>query len=518
MASPHSLPIGVIILRKIWPSCDSISQTTRYKTSVLVLTYLAYMSYHLSRRPLSVVKTILNRNCSQLIPEPDVDTSDPCWCCWKPFDKDNANSLLGILDSSFLISYAIFMFMSGFIAERCHLRYFLALGMVFSGIFTYLFGLAFYFDIHNIYYFLFVQIFAGACQTTGWPAVVAAMGNWFPKSSRGLIFGLWNSHTNLGNIFGALIAGAFVEYNWGLSFIVPGITIASVGFLHFLFLVPYPEEVGLAPVDSEIDSGTRTVIGNLEDARQPRSTSSEQSNGSHRRKTAKRSSSNTDTSEEAPLIDNSSVEFVDKGAVSFLSALKIPGVIEFSLSLFFCKLVSYTFLYWLPKYLDDSTGSSSMESAFLSTPFDIGGAIGAVGAGIVADKTGAPGLTCIFMLFFTIPGLIAYELLGTINYWSNLIFQSILGLLVNGPYALITTAVAADLGNKVTTSNALATVTAIIDGMGSIGAAVGPFIAGIVSQNGWNNVFYMVMISDLISLCFLLRIGAAEWRKLRNTL
>ncbi|GCB84287.1 hypothetical protein scyTo_0024982, partial [Scyliorhinus torazame] len=45
------------------------------------------------------------------------------------------------------------------------------------------------------------------------------------------------------------------------------------------------------------------------------------------------------------------------------------------------------------------------------------------------------------------------------------------GALVNGPYALITTAVSADLGtHKSLTGNskALSTVTAIIDGTGSI--------------------------------------------------
>ena len=38
-------------------------------------------------------------------------------------------------------------------------------------------------------------------------------------------------------------------------------------------------------------------------------------------------------------------------AVGFLQALMIPGVIEYSLSLFFNKLVSYTFLFWLPFYV-----------------------------------------------------------------------------------------------------------------------------------------------------------------------
>lgn len=50
--------------------------------------------------------------------------------------------------------------------------------------------------------------------------------------------GIWNSHTSVGNILGALVAGAFVESNWGLSFIVPGVIAASVGLLAFLFLMP----------------------------------------------------------------------------------------------------------------------------------------------------------------------------------------------------------------------------------------------------------------------------------------
>lgn len=48
----------------------------------------------------------------------------------------------------------------------------------------------------------------------------------------------------------------------------------------------------------------------------------------------------------------------------------------------------------------------------------------------------------------------------------------ICGALVNGPYALITTAVSADLGTQEAlrgNAKALATVTAIIDGTGSIG-------------------------------------------------
>ncbi|MFS7954480.1 hypothetical protein Hanom_Chr07g00631001 [Helianthus anomalus] len=57
------------------------------------------------------------------------------------------------------------------------------------------------------------------------------------------------------------------------------------------------------------------------------------------------------------------------------------------------------------------------------------------------------------------------------------------GLLVNGPYELITTAVAADLGTQSSikgNSRALATVSAIVDGTGSVGTTLGPLLAGYI--------------------------------------
>lgn len=96
----------------------------------------------------------------------------------------------------------------------------------------------------------------------------------------------------------------------------------------------------------------------------------------------------------------------------------------------------------------------------------------------------------------------------------------VVGLLVNGPYALITTSVSAELGQHRSlegNSKALATVTAIIDGTGSIGAAVGPLIAGLVASSGWENVFLMLVISDILALLFLCRlVGKELGRRRRN--
>ena len=189
-------------------------------------------------------------------------------------------------------------------------------------------------------------------------------------------------------------------------------------------------------------------------------------------------------------------------------------MIEYSVSLFFSKLVSYTFLYWLPKYIENSTHLGPEYAAYLSVPFDIGGLIGAIIAGYLADVTGASGLVCISMLALLLPSLVAYLKLASYSLVLNIIIQAIIGIMINGPYCLITTSVAADLGNKVTSEDAMATITAIIDGTGSIGASVGPLIAGLVANAGWNNVFYMVMISDAISMILLFRIGRSDIKML----
>ena len=39
---------------------------------------------------------------------------------------------------------------------------------------------------------------AGLLQATGWPSVVSVMANWFGKGKRGLIMGVWNAHTSVG--------------------------------------------------------------------------------------------------------------------------------------------------------------------------------------------------------------------------------------------------------------------------------------------------------------------------------
>ncbi|XP_041269781.1 glucose-6-phosphate exchanger SLC37A2 isoform X2 [Onychostruthus taczanowskii] len=490
-----ALAPGVRLLR-------ALPRDSRYRGLTLVLTFLSYTSYHLSRKPISIVKSQLHPNCSALGPNPHNDSNSTTWCSWAPFDGDNYKELFGALDNAFLVAYAIGMFISGIFGERLPLRYYLSGGMVVSGLFTALFGLGYFWDIHVLWYFIVVQVCNGLVQTTGWPAVVACVGNWFGKGKRGLIMGIWNSHTSVGNILGSLIAGAWVSSAWGLSFIVPGIIITVVGIICFFFLVEYPEDVDCNPplhhMAADEDPGGVTTSEKDPEAvisnEGPHSLSG-QSNVDH-------SKSPKEPAEEPE-------------AISFLGALRIPGVVEFSLCLLFAKLVSYTFLYWLPLYIVNVAHFGAKEAGDLSTLFDVGGILGGIFAGLISDYTGGRATTCCVMLVVAAPMLFLYNHVGQNGIGISIAMLIICGALVNGPYALITTAVSADLGTHESlkgNAKALSTVTAIIDGTGSVGAALGPLLAGLISPTGWNNVFYMLIAADVLACLLLARVVVKEAR------
>lgn len=510
------VPFGISLIHKASDRCcprTFVKRILWYRASVFILTYAGYTCYHLSRKPISVVKNVLNQNCSHGDPPPDLiinDSNKDNWCDWAPFGDKNSATLLGALDSAYLFAYAASMFLSGFVAERVNLRYFLALGMITSGIFTYLFGLAKSYGIHYMWYFTLIQILSGVVQSTGWPGVVTVIGNWFGRTKRGIIFGLWNSHTSMGNILGSLIAGEYVESDWSLSFIVPGILIAVMGFLIFLFLVVRPVDVD-CPVLDQGSSELRNSQGYEKvptDEPSDRLTSYEADDPeilSDRQELIRRSQR-----EDSRIITYPSSS---EKAIGFLGAVRIPGVVEYSLSLFFAKLVSYTFLYWLPLYIKSSTTLSPTESAQLSTLFDVGGIVGAIVAGGISDYSGMSATTCAGMLLLAIPVMFLYEDYGSAGFAINVVLLTVVGFLVNGPYALITTAVSADLGTHHSlegNAKALATVSAIIDGTGSIGAAVGPLLAGVVSNAGWQYVFYMLMTANVLALLFLVRLVKHE--------
>lgn len=300
-----------------------------HRMLVLIITFFAYASFHASRKPPSIVKSVLGPtilvNSSSILLNSTSIESDLAsnGTGWAPFNGPDGTQLLGKLDLAFLSAYSIGMYFAGHVGDRIDLRLFLVFGMMGSGIFTILFGLGYWLNLHVLWFFISVQIVCGLFQSIGWPCVVAIVGNWFGKAKRGLIMGIWNSHTSVGNIIGSIIASGILELGWGWSFVVPGTLVIFVGILVFLLLVVSPKDIGFETSVSETELNSEvSPVEKLENA----------------------------DSEEAVLLD--AVEHSDSmAAIGFLEAWRLPGVAPFAFCLFFSKLVAYTFLYWLPFYI-----------------------------------------------------------------------------------------------------------------------------------------------------------------------
>uniref|UniRef100_A0A673IPW2 Solute carrier family 37 member 1 n=1 Tax=Sinocyclocheilus rhinocerous TaxID=307959 RepID=A0A673IPW2_9TELE len=459
----------------------SFNRDQWYRAFTFALTFLLYTSFHLSRKPISIVK----------VTQPLAQLSS-----WDHTTPRPA------MVKSFFCCYSSDVTWLGIIGERLPIRLYLTVGMLTSGLFTCLFGLGYVYDIHCLGFYIFVQVANGLVQTTGWPSVVTCIGNWFGKGRRGLIMGLWNSHTSVGNILGSLIAGYYVSSNWGLSFIVPGVIIAAMGVICFLFLIEHPNDLKIASAQSSAPSSQK-VHKNRNGVNGHKDLYLQYKPGAKSWDTELllgQESIGVCVPVQQVVVVKSEAE---PSAISFMGALRIPGVVEFSLCLLFAKLVSYTFLFWLPIYITKAAHLDAKKAGDLSTLFDVGGIVGGILAGVISDKMGKRATTCAVMLLLAAPTLYGFSMMSQFGLGPTIGMLLVCGGLVNGPYALITTAVSADLGTHKSlkgNARALSTVTAIIDGTGSVGAAVGPLLAGLLSSQGWDQVFYMLMTADFLAL------------------
>jgi OPA family glycerol-3-phosphate transporter-like MFS transporter 1/2 len=530
------------IARRVGEDDEFARKYRRYQMGAWLVTFLQYVVYHMTRRPYSVVK-------SAFVPDSDQAPGRE----WQPFVGAKGKKLLGLLDTLYLASYAVALFGAGHVADRSDLRVFLAIGLLGVGLGLSLWPIGFALDIHSIVYYAAANIFTGIMQATGWPAVVAVMSNWFAKGSRGCVMGVWNAHTSIGNVLGVVLATSALKMGstsqtgvpgWVFAFAMPSIVTVLMSVLSYFALVPTPEEA-----TARIDAADAAAGILTDDATSVHALSASDAAAAEARILSDAELSDHTVSMAAVFTSTAGYALPEgaavaatahapgaadsvadddgaaaaaaaggkkKSGISFMTALLIPGVLEFSFVLFFTKLVAYTFLFWLPSYLE-STGYEPSVSGYLSTTFDVGGIVGGIIVGFLSDRTGRPAVISCTALLCTVPTLLLFRTVSAEHFGGvgvTVVVMMLLGMLVNGPYALITTAVSADLGSHPALGDdatALATVSGIIDGFGTAGAAAQGIIVALVAgdaegDGGWNRVFYLLMGACCVAALLLARL------------
>uniref|UniRef100_A0A7N6AKD3 Sugar phosphate exchanger 3 n=1 Tax=Anabas testudineus TaxID=64144 RepID=A0A7N6AKD3_ANATE len=447
----------------------------------------SYVLLHASRKTFSNVKVSIS---AQWTPSVQNDSA-PTWENNRLFaDEKEATLFLGILDSIFLFSYAVGLYMSGVIGDRVNLRYVLCFGLCGSAAVEFVFGtLTEWLHIYNIYLYCVLWVLNGLLQSAVWPCVVAVMGNWFGKTGRGFVFGLWSACASVGNILGAFLASSVLKYGYEYAFLVTSVVQFAGGIVVFFGLLTSPKEVGkdsdtgLSPVETDTDSH-RPLMSDEED---------EVEVGVYSRQY------HSVQEPDEPLAESPK-------AIGFIQAFCLPGVLCYSLAYACLKLVNYSFFFWLPFYLSNNYGWKEAEADRLSVWYDVGGIIGGTVQGLISDFMGKRAPVLALSLAAAMGSLVGYSRSPN-DQLINAVLLATTGFFIGGPSNMISSAISADLGRQEAlrgSQEALATVTGIVDGTGSIGAAAGQYLVSLIeSKLGWMCVFYFFIVMTGGSILFI---------------
>ncbi|XP_036373872.1 sugar phosphate exchanger 3 [Megalops cyprinoides] len=497
------------------PPCGGfLSQYTHHHLVAFLLTFFSYVLLHSSRKTFSNVKVSIS---AQWTPSVQNDSSpafspDETWQENKLFaDAGEATLFLGALDTIFLFSYAVGLYISGVIGDRLNLRYVLSCGLCGSAVVEFVFGtLTEWLHFYSVYLYCGLWVLNGLLQSSVWPCVVAVMGNWFGKSGRGFVFGLWSACASVGNILGAFLASSVLKYGYEYAFLVTSTVQFAGGVVVFFGLLTSPKEVGLSlPLETDLRAVERDS-----DSHRPLISDDEE-----------------EEEEEEEVYSGGGYSIQQQGqepetpptAIGFLQACCLPGVLPYSLAYACLKLVNYSFFFWLPFYLSNNFGWQEAQADRLSVWYDVGGIVGGTVQGLISDCLGKRAPVLAVSLLLAMGSLVGYSHSPN-DQVINAVLLAVTGFFIGGPSNMISSAISADLGRQEAlhgSKEALATVTGIVDGTGSIGAAGGQYLVSLIeSKLGWMYVFYFFVVMTGGSLVFIIPLIFSEvwamWRSRRT--
>lgn len=385
-----------------------------------------------------------------------------------PFLKENLNysaEQIGILSSTLYITYAFSKFLSGVASDRSNPRYFMAFGLILTGVCNILFGLSNYLVLFALFWGL-----NGLFQGWGWPPITKQLTHWYSKNERGK---WWSICAISHNVGGALIPGiatlAAQQLGWRYALFVPGVLCIFAGIFLINRMRDVPETLGLPPIE---------VYRNDYDM-----TSDVKNNG--------------DAEDDSKKY---AVRVLSKRKILFGEVLNNKYVWLLAIAYFYVYVIRTAVNDWTPLYFIETRGYSTWIANQSIACFEVGGLLGMLAAGFLTDKF-FKGKRISFMILcalgtvFTV-GAIHYVPIA--NLYLDYALVSIVGFLIFGPQMLVGM-VAAEAVNK----KAAGTANGFVSCWAYIGAAATGMPLGMIIDNSWD-MYYLVLISSCIILTAIL--------------
>ena len=347
---------------------------------------------------------------------------------------------LGLLATTLAICYGLSKFMSGVIADKSNPRYFMAAGLIASGIVNILFGLS-----SSLVFFVIFWAFNGVFQGFGWPSCTRLLTYWYSRSERGRWWSLFATSQNVGAaLIPFLTAYCAQLYGWRCAMIFPGVVVILGGFFLINRLCDTPQSLGLPSIEKYRLDYSKDVRSNQE-------------------------------------------RELSVHEILFTYVLRNPYLWVLGVSYFFVYLIRQAMSDWTVLYLVETRGYSQLGAGTIVFWFEIGGIVGGLLAGWVSDKIFSGNRAPVNVLFsaLSISALYAFRMLTTSSPLIDALLVCSIGLFLFGPIILIGIA-AAELTHK----KASATATGFIGWLAYLGAASAGYPLGWITQHfGWDGFF-----------------------------
>lgn len=366
---------------------------------------------------------------------------------------------LNWIDTIYNVAYCVGQVTNGFLVERIGPRRWVALGMIASALACVAFQLVHTVTGMVLGMYMLVWGLNGFAQSTGWPGNGKAMAEWYGTARRGEVMGWWSTCYQAGGLVATLLAARMIQwFGWRGTFVAPAIWVAVGGVAFFLWVRDRPSDLGYKDPDSVA----------------------------------------TDAAERRALM-----------RAELPRVLRTPMVWALGAAYFCCKSIRYSFIFWLPYFLEIAHGYSKAQALDLSIAFDAGGIAFVILAGFVADRVFARRrvATAFTFLWMLVAALFLYRELADASTAVNVLGLALVGGTLFAADSLISGAVAQDLGGP----HAAGLAAGLVNGIGSIGQVVQGFVLVYVTDvYGWNALFAVFgVLAGLGSLFLLpyLRVG-----------
>jgi MFS transporter, OPA family, sugar phosphate sensor protein UhpC len=352
--------------------------------------------------------------------------------------------------TAYSFTYMVGQFISGYMSDKWGPRIIVSIGLLIAVISNFTMGMT-----GSLMAFVFLMGTNGLGQSTGWSGLIKNMTPWYKPTERGVVMSWWSTCYVIGAFFATIFATYcatsetfLVELSWRRAFFAPALVLAVITIVYATVTRNRPPDVGLP------------ILVEDEDVHISNPAKSEQYN---------------------------SIK-----VLILKSELWVAAFIYFVL-----KLTRYVFLFWLPMYMVEALHYSNQDSGYLSSVYELVGFFGVIAAGYISDHfmnsrrfpVAAIMLVIMAGLCFIQPVIAG---MGMLAIGINI---GLIGVMTYGPDSILCGAAAMDIGGK----KGAAMAAGIINGVGSAGQLLSPFIAAYFSETlGWNGLFYGFVVLSLI--------------------